>query len=371
VIDAPKRVLIVYSRVGGGHLSAARALATELESSSTAQVTMVDAYLECGRFPTTLFPAAYARLARAHPRLWSMVYHRSTSLNPQRVLGPFLKGGFERQIAEVGPDVVVSVLPAINGLLADAARYTGAQLEVVLTDWHSVHRFWVARGVSRYAAPTESARQDCIRFGAPPASIDVVGIPVRREFGGDVKRQAVRVRLGELGMDSEKFTILAMVGAEGSPRALANIARLAQLDLAAQILVICGHNERLRRHVEHLPTRLPLRAVGFVDNVAELMRASDLLLTKAGGVTLAEAFCCGVPVVIQDVLPGQEAGNLEYVQAQQAVVFAPNTDALARIALELIHDPRRRAALAERGARLARPHAAQDIARGLLERSGA
>jgi processive 1,2-diacylglycerol beta-glucosyltransferase len=299
-----------------------------------------------------------------------MVYHRSTSLNPQWILGPFLKSGFEREIGEFGPDVVISVLPAINGLLARAANYTGARLEVVLTDWHSVHRFWVARGVSHYAAPTESARQDCIRFGAPPASIDVVGIPVRREFAGGGDRQGVRARLGGLGMDADRFTILAMVGAEGSPRALSNIARLAQLDLDAQMLVICGRNEALRRRIEQLPANVPLRALGFVDNVAELMRAADLLLTKAGGVTLAEAFCCGVPVVVHDVLPGQEAGNLEHVLANEAVVFAPDADALAQIAQELFHDPRRRAALAERGGRLARPNATQEIVRGLLERAG-
>src|ERR1700682_2839316 len=101
--DAPKRVLVVYSRVGGGHLSAALALAAELESSGKATVTLVDAYLECGRFPTTLFPAAYAWLVRSHPRLWSMVYHHSNSLNPQRVLGPFLADGFRRELTEVGP----------------------------------------------------------------------------------------------------------------------------------------------------------------------------------------------------------------------------------------------------------------------------
>jgi UDP-N-acetylglucosamine:LPS N-acetylglucosamine transferase len=370
VKDAPKRVLVVYSRVGGGHLSAARALAAELESSGRATTTLVDAYVECGRFPATLIPAAYARLARAHPRLWSMVYHRSTSLNPQWVLGPFLKSGFEREIAEVGPDVVVSVLPAINGLLARAANYTGARLEVVLTDWHSVHRFWVARGVSHYAAPTESARLDCIRFGAPSASIDVVGIPVRREFASPVDRDAARARLGGLGLSARRFTILAMVGAEGSPRALANIARLAQLDLDSQLLVISGRNEALRRRVEHLPARMPVRALGFVDNVAELMRAADLLLTKAGGVTLAEAFCCGVPVVVHDVLPGQEAGNLEYVLGEEAVSFAPDPDVLARIAGEMVRDPGQRAALAERGARLARPLASQEIVRGLLERAG-
>jgi len=55
VIDAPKRVLVVYSRVGGGHLSVARALAAELESSGKATTNLVDAYVECGRFPRRLF----------------------------------------------------------------------------------------------------------------------------------------------------------------------------------------------------------------------------------------------------------------------------------------------------------------------------
>jgi len=369
VTDALKRVLIVYSRVGGGHLSAARALAAELESSGQATVKLVDAYVECGRFPTTLFPAAYARLARSHPRLWSLVYHRSTLLAPQPVLSLFLKSGFAREIGEVGPDLVVSVLPVVNGVLAEAANYTGARLEVVLTDWHSVHRFWVARGVSHYTAPTDSARLDCIGFGAPPESVDVVGIPVRHEFIAAVDRRLVRARLGNLGLDPTKFTILAMVGAEGSPHALANIAQLAMLSLEAQMLVVCGHNSELRGQVEQLPSRLPVRAVGFVDNVAQLMHAADLLVTKAGGVTLAEAFCCGVPVVVHDVLAGQEAGNLEYVLRHEAVLDAPDAPALGRLVEELVKDPRRRAALAERGAQLARPLATQQIVRALLERA--
>lgn len=370
VSGAPKRVLVVYSRVGGGHLSAARALVAELESSGHATAQLVDAYLDCGRFPTTLFPAVYARLARAHPQLWSMVYHRSTGLDPRIVLGPFLKSGLKRQVAATRPDVVVSVLPAINGLLAIAAHAGGARMEVVLTDWHSVHPFWVAPGVDQYTVPSDSARLDCIRVGASSASVDVVGIPVRREFVAPVDRPVARARLSDLGLEVDKFTILAMVGAEGSPRALANIARLARLDVDAQVLVICGHNEGLRRYVERMPNGLPLRAVGFVDDVAGLMRACDLLVTKAGGVTLAEAFCCGVPVVVHDVLPGQETGNLEYMLQHEAVRYAPDPCALAESVGELVRDPRRRAELAEQGGRLARPAATQRITRGLLERAG-
>jgi UDP-N-acetylglucosamine:LPS N-acetylglucosamine transferase len=166
-----RRVVVVYSRVGGGHLSAARALAEELESSGRATAKIVDAYLECARFPLTVFPKAYARLARDHPRLWSMVYHASnTSLvDSTKVLGPFLRQGFRRMLADERPDVVVSVLPAVNGLLAQAAAEHGVRLEVVLTDWYAVHHSWVARGVDHYTVPTESARPDCNPVGVPGA----------------------------------------------------------------------------------------------------------------------------------------------------------------------------------------------------------
>jgi UDP-N-acetylglucosamine:LPS N-acetylglucosamine transferase len=159
-----------------------------------------------------------------------------------------------------------------------------------------------------------------------------------------------------------------MVGAEGSPGALRNISRLATANIDAQLIVLCGRNDELRRHVERLPARMALKALGFVDNAAELMRAADLLITKAGGLTLAEAFCCGTPVVIHDVLAGQEAGNLTYVLAHKAVEYANRPWKLVQLVSELIADPQRRMTLAERGASLARPEAAPVIARNVLQR---
>ena len=364
-------VLLVYSRVGGGHLSAARALAAELEASGQVTPRLLDIYLQAGRFPVTAFPRAYAELARHHPRLWALIYHDvgRLRLDPARVLGPFVWPGLRRVLHETPPALIVSVLPAVNSLLGQAAARCGARLEVVLTDWHSVHPFWVAHGVERYTAPTDSARDDCIRFGAPPERVEVVGIPVRRAFAAPVASQCQpRRRLVEVGLDPGRFTILAMVGAEGSPRAVRNIARLMRLDLDAQLIVVCGHNDALRQRVERLPRRLLTQAVGFVEDIDELMRAADVLVTKAGGLTLAEAFCTGVPVVVHDLLPGQEAGNLAYAMQHEAVVYAPDPDALARVLVGLHGDAARRAELARRGRLLARPAAAQRIAAGLLER---
>jgi processive 1,2-diacylglycerol beta-glucosyltransferase len=196
------------------------------------------------------------------------------------------------------PNVVVSVLPAVNGLLAQVAP----RIEVVLTDWADVHRFWAARGVAHYTAPSDVARDDLIGFGVSRRAIDVIGIPVRREFATPLSN----------GGGQGRPKIVVMVGAEGSPRALRNIAALAHSGMPAEVVVVCGRSHRLRRAM----AKLPVTALGYVEDIADLMRSADLLVTKAGGVTLAEALCCQVPVVVHDVVPGQEAGNLEFVLAR-------------------------------------------------------
>ena len=314
----------------------------------------MDAYVDCGRFPATRFPSLYARLSSRHPRLWSLIYDgTSRKGNPNVLLDPLLRSGLERLMLRERPDVVISVLPAVNALLAEMS----ACLEVVLTDWHDVHRYWVAAGVRHYTAPTASARADLIRFGASAADIDVVGIPVRRQFANGGHRQ-----------HAGRLTVLATVGAEGSPRALRNLAALGLSDVDADLVILCGRNQVLRRRIEHLPSRMPRQTLGFVEDMAALMRSADLLLTKAGGVTLAEAFCCGLPVVVHDLVPGQEFGNLEYVLARGAAAYAPTPGALVQTVAELVGDSPRREQLAERGARLARPLAAAEIAANVLAR---
>jgi UDP-N-acetylglucosamine:LPS N-acetylglucosamine transferase len=365
-----RKALVMYSRVGGGHLSAARALVAELEATGQCSAQPVDIYVDCGRFPVTRFPSIYARMARSHPHLWSLVYYGSSTsqkLKPNWVVGPFLRRQVKALFQAERPDVIIGVLPAINEVLVSAAQPVGARLEVVLTDWHSVHPFWCAPGVDHYTASTDSARADCLRFGATPDAVDVVGIPVRREFallGPDSRHEL----LTRVGLDPARFTILAMVGAEGSPRAMANLAALTRSGLDAQLVVVCGYSRSLRARIEALPSRMPLRALGFVEDISGLMRSADLLVTKAGGLTLAEAFCCGMPVVVHDVLPGQEAGNLEYVLERGAVAYAPTPAALAHTIAELFSDQDRRQRLAECGARLARPDAARVIAANILGR---
>jgi 1,2-diacylglycerol 3-beta-galactosyltransferase len=80
-------------------------------------------------------------------------------------------------------------------------------------------------------------------------------------------------------------------------------------------VVICGRNRRLRRRLTRLATRAGgrLRVLGFVDNMSDWLHCADVVIAKAGPGTIAEATCCGVPLLLTSHLPGQEAGNAPFV----------------------------------------------------------
>jgi processive 1,2-diacylglycerol beta-glucosyltransferase len=162
--------------------------------------------------------------------------------------------------------------------------------------------------------------------------------------------------------------ILAMAGTEGSPEALAHLEAVARTPLDADMLIVCGRNRRLLKRVQRLHGVNPIVPLGFVKDVADLMVASDVLLTKTGGVSLAEAFCCGLPVLAFDPLPGQEEGNARFVVASGAAELAESPAQLAALVGELRWSAGRRETLATNGYILAAPGAAAAAARAIVER---
>src|SRR6185437_2931371 len=132
--------------------------------------------------------------------------------------------------------------------------------------------------------------------------------------------------------------------------------------------VICGRNRSLRRRVARLAGRAGdgrLTAHGFVGNMADWLRCADVVVGKAGPGTIAEAPCCGAPLVLTSYVPGQEKGNAEFITGAGAGVYAPRPRQLAAEIGRLRRDPTALAAMRDASVRVGRPGAASDIARFL------
>jgi 1,2-diacylglycerol 3-beta-galactosyltransferase len=156
-------------------------------------------------------------------------------------------------------------------------------------------------------------------------------------------------------------------GGEGMGPLVPAVQAIAERKPDACLVVIAGRNQTLYNALQALDAPVPVHVEGFVTNIAVWMRAADVLVTKAGPNTLAEAFIAGLPLVLYAAIPGQEEGNVLHVVENDAGVWAPKPQAAADAVMDLLADPAQRAAMAARSLALARPHATEEIARHLWD----
>ena len=130
-----------------------------------------------------------------------------------------------------------------------------------------------------------------------------------------------------------------------------------------QLLVVCGTDERTRQRLQERSraTPMPMRVFGFVEQMAELMAASELLVAKAGGLTVSEALSRGIPLVLYHVIPGQEQMNARYASQHGAAVIAHRPSDVAQTVRRLIEHPDQLVAMRKAARALGHPEAAEAI----------
>jgi UDP-N-acetylglucosamine:LPS N-acetylglucosamine transferase len=365
--DNEPQVLLFTIDAGGGHRAAARALVAAAEEGGVAWrfrvesfqkilleldllrrlvgVSLEDAYNVILRRNWNLFMVPLLRLMHAVIRI------RRRAL--VRRLGQWLQ-------AVPRPAAVVSVMPNFNGVMRDAieAAHPGTPLVVVLTDLADFPpRFWIEPGIDRVVVGTDEAREQALALGLPAERITrVSGMVLNPSFyrgGGPGRREDAR---RSLGLGADEFVVTLLFGGKGSPQ-MAPLARgLLEADPGWTVIAICGDNPALVERLAPLEARHPgrLRRLGFTDRVAELMAASDVLATKPGPGSLAEAFHQRVPVVVirnRHTIP-QERFNTDYVARHGLGRVVHHWSEIPRAVAELGRDPLERERTRERLAAL-------------------
>jgi processive 1,2-diacylglycerol beta-glucosyltransferase len=271
-----------------------------------------------------------------------------------------------RAIEADRPDLILSVHPTPAGALSELKRrgFSCPPHATVFTDF-VVHTQWIYHNVDWYCVPTEEIRIGLERRGIPRDRVLVSGIPIAPEFSA--RRHVPRSR-NVLQLDHEPFTVLLMSGAYGGLGRLGSaIGALRALTPPLQITVVCGTDGALaERLCERWRGQSGIRVLGYVQAIHLEMAAAHLLITKAGAVTLAEAFTVGLPVVCYGSLPGQEARNQRAIEISGAALVARTPSALRETVELLRSDPRLLHKLKSNAAGLGHPDAAQTVARHLL-----
>ncbi|MEA3341157.1 MAG: glycosyltransferase [Chloroflexota bacterium] len=340
-----KRLLFLFSDTGGGHRSAASAVAQALRGShgERAQVELVDALADYAPWPFDRLGKIYPHLVRLGGWGWAAGYRLSDGPRRIRLLTsacwPLARAGLFRLLRDHPADLIICCHPLLNHLLLRALAGTRTPLITLITDLNTAHAFWAAPGVARCLAPTARVRRCALAYKLPAERVVVTGLPVSAAFVATAHKDRLTVRR-RLKLRVDLPTALLVNGAEGMG-ALYRISRaisraIAESGVQAQLVVVAGRNERLRDRLRSETWPLPVQVEGFVRNMHEWMRAADLLVTKAGPSTISEALVMGLPIVLNGALPGQERPNVDYVVRAGAGVWAPTSRRAAAAVQELL-----------------------------------
>ena len=370
-----RTVLLLLADTGGGHRASAQAVARELLRLPDAPAPhLLDPFTHASPRPVGWTVGLYSPLIRHLPPLWGAIFHASNSRAAVAALRTtvlrILEPGLTELVDAHSPAAVVSFHPLVNHATARVLhRRPGPRIPLVtvVTDLVDVHTAWICRDVDAVVTPSAAALNRVRAAGIPADRCFDLGLPVDESFTvdppGTVERRAIRQRLG---LDPLPRTVLLTGGGEGSGGLLRRARALCGSGLPLQVVVICGRNTAVRERLASLEPVPPtsLHVEGFVPNMAEWMRASDLLITKAGPVTITEALCAGVPLLLTSHVPGQERGNVDLVVDVGAGRHVRGDARMLDAVAELVR-PESTALLDMREALrgLARPHAGTAIAR--------
>jgi processive 1,2-diacylglycerol beta-glucosyltransferase len=315
-----------------------------------------------------VYTRLYIAMVKSCPTLWSQIYHRTDRSRPNGLLERLRRAAEQagvarllREIDRIRPDAIICThfLPA--EILARQRRNgrLDCPLWVQVTDF-DLHRMWVHGGITGYFAGNEEVAFRLRDKGVADHAIGVTGIPVMPEFGQAADRAGCA---REIGLDPARSTLLLMGGSSGLG-ALEQVAqRLLALDLDFQLIVMAGSNVATLARLQLLQQRYPGRlfAQGYTTRVARLMACSDLAITKPGGLTVSECLAMGLPMILNQPIPGQEERNADYLLEQGVALKAGDAATLEYRVTDLLGHPAKLATMRRRAAELGRARAARDV----------
>jgi processive 1,2-diacylglycerol beta-glucosyltransferase len=361
-------VVVLSAASGAGHIRAADAMVKAFASRE-----IVAKQIEALKFTSALFRKVYSdlyiELVNKRPEILGWVYDSTDKpwkYQKRRLALDLLNTQpLVRLLRQERPDMALCThfLPAEILSHLKRKKILDMPIGIVVTDLDA-HAMWLYRDIDFYFVAIDETKIYLEKMGIDPARVHVTGIPIDPVFAEQKNRQELRARFG---LDQNMTTVLISVGGFGVGPLAALLRSLDDMKNAAQFIVICGRNEKLKQSLQPMRTKHKMHIVGFTTEMDAYMSASDLLVGKAGGLTTSEALAKGLVPVIVNPVPGQEERNSDHLLEAGVAIRCNNLPALGYKVDKLLDDQPRWIRMKKAAVQFGRPHAADDIARIVAE----
>ncbi len=390
-------ILILMSDTGGGHRAAGEAIqqaVAHIDQNGSFTVEMVDFIKEIAIPPWHHLGRIYKPMVDQTPWLWAFGFNL-TSVSALRRVGLALNASITapkmaRFFRNYPADLIVSVHPfatSIPGYILSKIR-PDIPFVTVVTDLVSGHPFWYSRQAHKTFLPSDEAYQRALKQKIPSKKLEITGLPIDLRFTnliamnqvsqtsqGKIKSEPYKMKTKaemkrEYGLPPDKAMVLLVGGGDGIGHLETYADAVANTDLPLSLMVVTGKNESLRQRLSKKEWPIPTQITGFVRDMPHRMAAADILITKAGPGTLCEGLASGLPILMTSFIPGQEAGNVQWLIKHKAGQFTPSVEELIQGLHKLVNQDGLTShydVASQAAKKLARPNAALTIAQRLIE----
>ncbi len=369
-MNEKKNILILTADAGFGHRSAALAVQAALEelAGDDCVLHLVNP-LEDKRTPFFLrdSQADYDKIVKEAPELYKLGYDASDNAIPSAIaesaLMVLLYEVMHDLVATYKPDAIVTTYPMYQSALEAvfAIDRIFIPLYTVVTDLSTVHRIWFNKVASACLVHNQIVWDQAVSNNLKPEKVIMTGIPVSPKLNQETRTKEEIRR--DLGWDPNRLTVLA-VGSKRVDRLIETVDTFNHSGFPIQIAVAAGNDPVLYENLKAIEWHIPAFLYDYVNNMPEMMHASDAIICKAGGLIVTESLACGLPILLVDVLPGQESGNAEMILQGGAGDMATNTRQVLEILSHwMINDQALLKTRGENSRKMGKPFAARDVAR--------
>jgi processive 1,2-diacylglycerol beta-glucosyltransferase len=357
-------ILILTAPFGNGHKMVAQSLEKTFKDKGC-NVLLYDIFTESHPIITNNISKTYARIFNMG-NTYSHFYYGIDKISRTKLIKIYGKFGYSTLkdvIKKFKPHIIVNTFPVISA--SEYKRKLDINIPVinVVTDY-CCHRLWVNENLDRIYLATDDLKKTLQGMNIPTSKLQVTGIPIRNEFETKLDIKEI---YNKYNIDPNRKTVLISAGANGLLKNPADLCYKLNIHEELQTIIVCGNNTKLKAKIDSMNMK-NIYSFAYINEIHELYKISDLIITKPGGITLSEAAAANLPLILYKPVAGQEKENADYFESKGAALVANSIKELETHTINLINNPVKLKKMRRNLKKFYKPDSSKKIVDDLLSR---